>query len=68
MLINKVNIRREKLAEFVPDHDTIKQLELLIEKVNAIEIVVRVKHGIIDADHPEAGDETLAEMAERLLP
>ena len=34
---NKIRITRDKLAEFVPDHDTIRQLEILITLVNALE-------------------------------
>jgi hypothetical protein len=31
---SKIRITRDKLAEFVPDHDTIRQLEILIGQIN----------------------------------
>lgn len=48
---NKIRITRDKLAEFVPDHDTVRQLEILIELVNSLDI---------------NGEETLEEMITRI--
>lgn len=38
MAIEEIRITRDKLAEFVPDHDTIIQLERLIRIVNLLEM------------------------------
>lgn len=62
----KIRITREKLAEFVPDHDTIRQMEILIAIVNSLEVIVRQTHGLLDEDGLPY--ETLEEMITRLTP
>jgi len=34
--MQKLNITRDKLAEFIPDHDTIRQIEILLDIVNTL--------------------------------
>ena len=43
--MQKLNITRDKLAEFIPDHNTIRQIELLLQIVNTIEepVVVTIE-------------------------
>ncbi len=50
-ITTKIRITRDKLADFVKDPDTIRQLELLIDIVNSLDT---------------SGEETLEEMITRI--
>ena len=52
-MADKIKINRDSLAKITSDHDTIKQLELLIKLVNSLEL---------------SGEETLEETILRLAP